>query len=188
VTVRLYGSAGRTLATRGLVVGAGSRDTVRLNDIVHSSGIASIVTSDAPVVVERPEYVGSPNGRRVAGSDVFGRNGTASRWSFPGGLSGSDGSGGPGRSLFLLLFNPSSSAVPVEVTGYEATGRVVTARVLVAARARATLDARRFFRGATGLDGVVARSVDGRGFVAEQTVFAADHSSLESTQGLVIGG
>jgi len=184
VMVRLYGRAGRTLATRGLVVGAGSRDTVRLNDIVHDNGIASFVTSDAPVVVERPEYVGPPNGRRVAGSDVFGRNGTASRWSFPGGLSGS---GGPGRSLFLLLFNPSSSAVLVEVTGYEATGRVVTARVLVAARARATLDARRLFCGVTGLDGVVARSVDGRGFVAEQTVFAADHSALESTQGLVIG-
>ncbi len=190
VTVRLYGSAGRTLATRRLVVAAGSRGTVRLNDVVHDNGIASIVTSDAPVVVERPEYVGSPNGRRVAGSDVFGRNGTASRWSFPGGLgssSGADGAGGAQRSLFLLLFNPSSSAVPVEVTGYEATGRVVTARVVVAAGARATLDLRRIFRGATGLDGVVARSVDGHGFVAEQTVFAADHSSLESTQGLVIG-
>jgi hypothetical protein len=47
-----------------------------------------------------------------------------------------------------------------------------------------TLDVGRSFPGAPGVHGVSVTSVNGEGFLAEQTVFAANGSTLQSTQGL----
>ncbi len=180
----LFGRGGPTLRRTTVSVAAHSRATLALNRLVHASGFASVVTSDRPIVVERPEYFGSPNGRRVAGSDVFGRNGTGAAWSFPG-----PGAGGPstevaGESRFLLLYNPSPFTLLVDVTLYDGGGRALTRRVNVPPTARATLDLRRLVPGFVASGGIVARSVDGRGFVAEQTTFMSDHSALSSTEGI----
>jgi len=112
----------------------------------------------------------------VAGSVVFGLNGGAPRWSFAGG-------GASGTSEFLLLYNPSPRAVGVTATFYGADGRLATARVTIAAHGRATLDVRRAAPGLAGLHGVTLAADGGQGFVAEQTVFAPDLSTLDSTQG-----
>ncbi len=176
VSARFYGRAGRLLGSKTLTVAGLSRANIRLNGLVNASGIASTVMSDRPVIVERPEYVGSPNGSRVAGSVVFGRNGGAPRWSFAGGDT-------TGTSEFLLLYNPSPRAVPVTATFYGADGRLATARVSIAARGRATLDVGRSVPGLAGLHGVTLASDGGQGFVAEQTVFAPNLSTLNSTQG-----
>ncbi len=65
VTVSVFGAKGRRLGRRTLRLAPHSSATLRVNDIVpHRSGVASVVTSDRPVVVERSEYVGSPR-RRV---------------------------------------------------------------------------------------------------------------------------
>ena len=183
-TVSLFGRGGPTLRRTTVSVAAHGRATLALNRLVHASGFASVVTSDRPIVVERPEYFGSPNGRRVAGSDVFGRNGTGAAWSFPG-----PGAGGPstevaGESRFLLLYNPSPFTLLVDVTLYDGGGRALTRRVNVPPTARATLDLRRLVPGFVASGGIVARSVDGRGFVAEQTTFMSDHSALSSTEGI----
>ncbi len=176
VTARFYGRAGRLLGNRTITVAGLSRANIRLNGLVNASGIASTVMSDRPVIVERPEYFGSPNGTRVAGSVVFGRNGGAPRWSFAGGDT-------TGTSEFLLLYNPSPRAAPVTATFYGADGRLATVRVSIAARGRATLDVGRSVPGLAGLHGVTLASDDGQGFVAEQTVFAPNLSTLNSTQG-----
>jgi len=176
VTARFYGRAGRLLGNRTITVAGLSRANIRLNGLVNASGIASTVMSDRPVIVERPEYFGSPNGTRVAGSVVFGRNGGAPRWSFAGGDTN-------GTSEFLLLYNPSPQAVPVTATFYGADGRTVERRLSIAARGRATLDVERSVPGLAGLHGVTLASDDGQGFVAEQTVFAPNLSTLNSTQG-----
>jgi len=43
---------------------------------------------------------------------------------------------------------------------------------------------RRLAPGLTALHGVTLQSTDGQGFVAEQTVFAPDLTTLRTTQGL----
>jgi len=65
VTVSFFAANGRRLGRRTLTLAARGRATLRVNDIVpRRGGVASVVTSDRPVVVERSEYVGSPR-RRV---------------------------------------------------------------------------------------------------------------------------
>jgi len=177
VTATFYGSTGRMLGKRSMVMAPRSRANVKLNDVANASGIASMVASSQPVIVERPEYFGSPNAARVAGSDVFGRNGAAPRWTFPGG----DASR---QSEFYLLYNPSATTARVRVTLYGGTGRTATQVVYVGPRVRYTLDAGRLFRGFPGAHGAMLESLNGVGFVAERTVFASDRSTLQSTQGL----
>ncbi len=177
VTARFYKGSGGVIGQRTIVMAPLSRANIRLNDVVRASGVASTLSSDAPIVVERPEYFGSPNAARIAGADVFGRNGVAPRWSFPGGETG-------GLREFLLFYNPSAAAIPVNVTLYGSDGRVRTRRVTLPAGQRFTLDVGQTFRGLATDHGLTVQSLDGQGFVAEQSVFAPDHTTLYSTQGL----
>jgi len=176
VTARFYGRTGALLGRRTIYVPGLHRANIKLNDVLHASGVASLVTSAQPIVVERPEYFGSPNGRRIAGSDVFGRNGAGLRWTFPGGLDA-------GRSEFLLLYNPSARMVTVDATGYGSNGRMVTRLFDVPPTTRVTVDVARMFKGLTVQHGFVLRAANGLGFVAEQTLFAPNFSTLDSTQG-----
>jgi len=178
VTALFFGGDGRLLAKRSMSMAGRSRGTVLLNKTLRASGIASVVLADRPVVVERPEYFGSPNAAQIAGSDVFGRNGAAPQWTF------ASGNTGRGQNEFLLLFNPSAGRIAVDATLYPSEGRAVTRQVFVAARGRATLDVRGLFPHATSAHGIALRAIGGAGFVAEQTMFATDHSTLQSTQGL----
>jgi len=177
MTVRFYGRMGALLARRTMYVPGLRRANLKLNDVLHASGVASVVTGNLPIVVERPEYFGSPNGRTIAGSDVFGRNGAGLRWAFPGGTT-------DGRSEFLLIYNPSARTVAIDVTSYGSTGRMTTRRFDVAPTSRGTIDVNRRFRGVTAQHGFVLHAVNGLGFVAEQTVFAPNFSTLDSTQGV----
>ena len=176
VTARFYSRTGSSLGRRTIYVPGLRRANIKLNDILRASGVASVVTGNLPIVVERPEYFGSPNGRRIAGSDVFGRNGAGLRWAFPDGTTG-------GRSEFLLIYNPSTTPVVIDATGYGSDGRMMVERFAVPPTARATIDVNRRFRGLTAQHSLMLRAANGRGFVAEQTVFAPDFSTLDGTQG-----
>jgi len=177
VTASFFSRGGASLGSRTIVVDGRSRANIKLNDLFYASGVASVVTSNQPIVVERPEYFGSPNGYRVAGSDVFGRNGAGVRWSFPAGNT-------QGRSEFLLVFNPSATTVPIDVVAYGGNGQTLTRRVLVPPTVRYNIDVGQLFAGFDPQHGIVLQSASGVGFVAEQTVFAPDYSALRSTQGL----
>jgi len=107
---------------------------------------------------------------------VFGRNGAGLRWTFPGGLDA-------GRSEFLLLYNSSARTVAINATGYGSNGRMTTKRFVVPPTTRVTIDVSRMFRGLTVQHGFVLRAANGLGFVAEQTLFAPNFSTLDSTQG-----
>jgi hypothetical protein len=176
VTASFFGRNGRMVGHKTLVVAARSRANITLNSVAHGSDIASVVTSDLPVVVERPEYFGAPNAAHIAGSDVFGRNGAAMQWSFAGGST-------TGMTELLLLYNPSSRTATVNVVFYGSNGKMVTRRVSVPATARYTLNVNQLGRTLAPLHGVVVRSANEQGFVAEQTLFAPNHSTLYSTQG-----
>ncbi len=176
VTARFYSTSGAILGSRGLTVAPRSRATLQLGSILRASSVASVVTSDRPVVVEQPEYFGSPNAVGVAGSVVLGRATTNTRWSFP------NGDTRAGHSEFLLLYNPSTlQPVRVDVAMYSGGVRM-TRRILVGPTARYTLDVRRVFPGIAGLHGATLQSADGQGFVVEQTAFATDHSTLIGTE------
>jgi len=176
VTASFYSTMGTPLGSRTVAVDGLSRANIKLNDVVQASGIATIVTSNLPVVVERPEYFGSPNAPFVAGSDVFGRNGAGLRWAFPGGTT-------TGRSEFLLIYNPSVRTVTIDATFYASDGGVVTRRFDVPPTVRYNVDVNRLVPGLSPEHSVVLSAANGVGFVAEQTVFAPDFSALDSTQG-----
>jgi hypothetical protein len=119
VTASFFGQTGGSLGSKTIAVAGLSRANLKLNDFLHASGVATVVTSNLPVVVERPEYFGSPNSAYVAGSDVFGRNGANTSWTFPAGDTGT-------KSEFLLVYNPSPSPVTIAATLYGSDGRTVT--------------------------------------------------------------
>jgi len=176
VTAQFYGSSGRALGRRTLIVAAHSRGTLKLNTFLKANDIASVVTSDRPVLIERAEYFGAPNSPYIAGSDVFGRNGAATRWSFPGGP-------GLGMSESILLYNPSAVAVAIEVTFYGRDGETRRFHFTVPPHARYGLSVRRGLANFASERGVTLRATNGHGFVAEQTLFTPDHRTLLSTQG-----
>ncbi len=177
VTASFFGANGVSLGSRTLIVPGLSRANIKENDFLNASGIAAVVTSDMPVVVERPEYFGSPNDAGIAGSDVFGQNGASVRASFPDGDTN-------GHSEFLLVYNPSGVTEPIDATFYGSNGTLVTKRIEAPPTVRYTIDVGAFAPGFDPTHGASLRSVSGLGFVAEQTVFAPDHSTLRSTAAL----
>ncbi len=185
VTASFFGVNGRRLGGKTLMLAPRSRATLLINTIVpNTSNVASVVTSDRPVVVERPEYFGSPNARGVAGSDVVGRVSAARRWAVPGGPLAA------GDSEFLLLYNPSARAVPVDITFYNTLGGgTATARVTVPAGARSTFDVSAYQRRSVrdrlaASHGTILQSRAAGGVVVERSVFGRGYTTLQATQGL----
>jgi hypothetical protein len=184
VTVRFYGSSGRLVGSRTIRLNGLRGAQLPLPSTGPAAGAAGVLTSDQPLVVERSEYGGAPNGTRTAGSAVFGRNGAfgrngvAPRWSFPGGDTRR------GQREVLLLANPSAATVHVVATLYGSDGRTAQQHVTLPPHGQSTLDVGRSFPGAPGVHGVSATSTNGDGFLAEQTVFAANGSTVQRTQGL----
>ncbi len=170
---------GSALGSDTIVVAPHGRATVAVHDLYSGSGVASVVTSDRPVVVEQSDYLGPPNvprvaGPHIAGATVAGRNGAAARWSFAG-----DDTTGVGDTL--LLFNPSPAPLRVDATAYGTGNAIGTRRVVVGPGDSVSLDVRGVTPGATGVRGVTLQSADGRGFVAEQILATRDGSTLRET-------
>lgn len=185
VNSHFYGVMGQTLSSRSIVVSAHARVTLRYNDFLNASGIAAVVTGTLPIVVERPEYFGSPNAQSIAGSDAFGVNAPATRWSFPDGSRvTANGAVSPTVSEYLLLYNPLTTTVPITATFYDAGGRVAIKKLSVSPMTRYTLNVEKLLPALSPSHGVVLESPPGFPFVAEQTVFALDYSTLRSTAGL----
>ncbi len=177
VTAGFFGQTGGSLGNQTLVVPARSRANIKYNDFLTASAIASVVTSNHPVVIERPEYFGSPNSAGIPGSDVFGRNGAGVTWSFPGGNSGR-------LDEFLLVYNPSAVAVPITATFYGPKGQTVRKQINVPPTVRYNINVNTLVPDFPAVHGAILHTDSPQGFVAEQTVFSPDHSTLRGTQGL----
>jgi hypothetical protein len=177
ITASFFGRTGEALGNKTIVVAGLSRANIKLNDFLNASGIASVLTSNMPIVAERSEYFGAPTAPGIAGSDVFGSNGAGVSWNFPGGDTASS-------SEFLLLYNPSAVTIPVDATFYGTNGLTATRRIDVPPTVRFNVNVNTLIPGFAPLHGVVLQSASDEGFVAEQTIFAPDHSTLRSTQGL----
>lgn len=178
VTAELVDTRGRVLGTRTIVVDGLHRGTMRLNDTVRADAVAATLTSDQPVVAERPFYLGNPNAGRVAATLVYGRNGAGRSWTFPAG----DTTGGAREDLSVL--NPNAAPLRLRATIYLPGGRTVTRVVTVATRARYTLHMRALLGGRGSLHGTGLVALDNQGFVAEQSIYNAAGTTAYGAAGL----
>ena len=176
VTASFYGRTHTPMGSKTVRVPAWSRANIKINDVIPSSSVATIVQSDNPIVVERPEYFGSPNDADIAGSDTFGLNGLGTTWNFPAGDTRIS-------SEYLLLFAPSPAPMPIDVTFFGKNGKVIHERISVPPWTRYNIHVNDV-AGLTGFHGVTLHSINGRGFIAEQTIFTRDRRTLRSTQGM----
>jgi hypothetical protein len=177
VTASFYGQSGGSLGSRTVLVAPLSRANLKLNEFLNASAIASVLTSILPVVVERPMYFGSPNDAHIAGGDVFGRNGAGVSWTFPGGDIGRN-------NEYLLIYNPSPKTVNIVATFYGSNGATATKHIDVPPTARYNVNVNALVGGLTAQHGVVLKSANGLGFVAEQTIFAPNFSTLSTSEGI----
>src|SRR6266567_985473 len=91
VTVNYYAN-GQNVKNQSLAVPGGTRGTISPNTIGLPLHVAAIVTSDQPVVVERPDYFSGVNGGNAGivsgGACAVGAPGLASDWLFAEGYTG----------------------------------------------------------------------------------------------------
>ncbi len=138
-----------------LTVGGQSERVVDINTLAPNQPLSIVAASNRGVVVERT---------LTFSSDAAGN--------------------GYGMTTRLLLYNPNPRSTRARITVYQSNGSTTSTTIMVAAGARGTFDVGSHFPGATSQRGEVVQTTDGRGIVVEQTVFAPDHSTLRSTQGL----
>ncbi len=118
---------------RDVGIGATSRSTVLVNDIVGPGKDVSIkISSDQPIVAERPMYF-NYNGAWTGGHDVIGVNTPASSSYFAEGYTGS------GFDEWLCLMNPSDSPTTVHVTYIYADGSSWRKDITISASSRSSI-------------------------------------------------
>jgi hypothetical protein len=176
VTARFYGTTGKLLDTKRLLVGASERATLRLNDDLSAARFSSVVESDQPIVVEQAEYSRAPNSSYSAGSDVLGSPRAASRWLF------ADGDTTAGKSTELLqLFNPTAKELTIEAAFYGTDGKMTMQKITVGPHALLDVDVSRLLPRFAPLHGAVLRSTNGLGFFAQQILSTSHPSTRRST-------
>ncbi len=179
VTATFYDTNGRPVGAKTIVVDALRRGNIKVNDVLPNATVGVVVTSNVPVVVERPQYEGpSDLSKAVSGSDVFGRNGGATSWTFPG------GSIGTGNQEQIYLFNPGLKPVQILLSMYAATGASVQRTLALAANSRGSLDLNSIGGLPAGQIGVRLQSTNGQVFIAERLELNPAHQTASSTQGI----
>ena len=180
VTGTFFDQAGNVLGNSTIVVNPLRRGNIKLNALVRSSGIATILTSSVPVLVERPLYFGSPNGGAGAGgSDVFGRNGGGTSWLFP------EGNTAGSFREFLLLQNPGGLAAEVRVRFYGTAGQVVDRTLTLVPRSRFTLDVLRDVGAlGAGQHSSLVTSTNGVPIIVEQSIYSDNFTRGDGVAGI----
>jgi hypothetical protein len=179
VTATFYGTDGHPVGAWTIVVDALRRGNIKVNDVLPNAAVAVVVTSNVPVVVERPQYEGPANlNQAVSGSDVFGLNGGAASWLFPGGNIGT------GSQELLYLFNPGLKPVQIRITLFGATGASVQSTLAVAANSRSSLDLNSIHGLPAGPAGARLQSINGQVFIAERTELNPALQTDSGTQGI----
>ncbi|MEW6552718.1 MAG: N-acetylmuramoyl-L-alanine amidase [Actinomycetota bacterium] len=129
-----YLSHGGLLHQEQKVVQPSRRDTVFVNDVVGPDREVSLrVTSDQPVVAERPIYF-LYHGSWAGGHVSSGSNQPSATWYFAEGYTGS------GFEEWLCLFNPNPEPNLVSITYQTPEGMNVTDQELVPPMSRSTVD------------------------------------------------
>jgi hypothetical protein len=136
VTVQYFLGTGQTVQ-QNTIVPANSRGTIRVNDIVPNQNVSVVVTSDQPIVAERPIYFTytSISGHPIpGGSDVLGATQLGTSFDF-GYLDTSSL-----HDTFLTILNQNSSDMTVTIKYFAASnGASTTIMHTVPANSRGTV-------------------------------------------------
>lgn len=179
ITASFFDRAGLALGSHSIVLDPLRRGTIHLNDLIHASGIATVLTSTVPVVAERPLYFGAPNAAIVGGSDVFGRNGGGVSWLFPEGETG-----GTYRE-FLLLQNPATTVATVQISFFGTHGLAGERTITLPPMSRTTLDVPRDVPSLPpGEHGTWVRGISGPPIIAEQSIYTDGFKQGDGVAGI----
>src|SRR5262249_49487351 len=122
-------------------------------------------------------YLGNPNQGRTTGTLVLGRNGTGTRWVFP------SGEAAHRAKVTLLVLNPTARTLKLQATYFRSNAGPLTAQYSVQPGARLTIDA----GGVAGLAGrtfgVQLAATNGVGFVAEESIYNSDGTTVYGAAG-----
>ena len=133
-----YVVGGKQSGTQTLQVPGGTRGTIIPNNSGSLHHTAVVVTSDQPVVVERPDYfsnVNEGNAQTVSGaSSVVGVQNLKSDWLFAEGYTGG------GFQEYLVLANFGSSSTSASVTLEFSNGHTETVPETIAAQDQTFVD------------------------------------------------
>jgi hypothetical protein len=179
VTATFFDRSGKPVGTKTVVVDALHRGNIKLNDVLANVKVATVMTSNVPVVVERPVYQSSPNLRSApSGGVAFGRNGGGLAFAFPG-LSTAGGD-----DARLYLFNPGVNTVTVHATFYTTTGTSATQDVTLPPNSDIVLSVNSVPGLSAGPLGAILRSGNNQAFVAEQTILNPTTQRFSSMEGI----
>jgi len=178
VTATFFDHNGRPVGSKTIIVDPLHRGNIKLNDVLPNAQVATTLTSNVPVVVERPYYLGPANlGLAPSGSVILGGNGGGTSWALP---SGSTALGVQSR---LFLFNPGLKAVGVHAVFYSYTGVTVTQSYTLAPNSDTVLSVNDVPGLPAGSYGAVLQSTGGV-FLAEQSDLDGARHRLDSTRGI----
>ena len=139
VSLQLMPSAGGKAATRSVLVPAGTRQTVKLNDVYPNADVSTRLHSDLPIVAERSMLWPVAGGR--AGHETIGMTSPATEIFMP------EGCTGYGFETWLLLQNPGTVEATVGVDAMTAGGEKPLVSVKVAPGQRKTLRLNDYYQG-----------------------------------------
>lgn len=179
VTATFFDRTGKPIGTRTIVVNPLRRGNIKLNDVLPSAEVATILTSNVPVVVERPDYNGPANlGLASSGSVIFGSNGGGLSWALPG------GSTADGTQSRIFLFNPGLTEATVHAAFYSESGAMVPQDLTLPPNSDTVLNVNTVPGLAAGHYGAVLKSTNNQVFLAEQSELNTRTQQATSTQGV----
>jgi hypothetical protein len=178
VTATFFDSKGKPIGSKTIFVNALRRGNIKLNEVLPTASVAMLLSSNVPVVVERPLYVGPSNlDQSSSGFVVLGRNGGGRSWIFPG------GSLANGNQNDYYFYNTGVTENTVAGTFYTG-GHQIVHSIALAPNSTGHLNA----QSVSGLGnipyGVQFSSKNGQVFVVEQRITAPSAHEIDGTQGI----
>ncbi len=175
VTATFFDTRGRVIGARTILVSPRRRGVLAANGAVRGGSMATVLTSNVAVVVERTLSFGR---RGSGGSTVSGYNGGGLAWEFP------EGNTGSGNHEYLLLQSTSGRTAMVGIEFYTTTGTATHVDVSIPARGRLSLAVNGVRHLPAGEHGAVLISSNGVPFVAEQSIYSGDGARGDTLAGL----
>jgi hypothetical protein len=133
VLVSFFDASGNPLGSKSITVSPQTRETVVVNNVIApvSGPIYTAVSSDQPIFVERPQYIGgSPNAGSHPGLSPSGSPAGVTSVLFPNVNTGT--ASGTSISETVYLLNVGASTVTVNGTYYDPNGQTVSVAYSVA--------------------------------------------------------
>jgi hypothetical protein len=179
VSATFYDNNGRPAGYKTIVVDALRRGNIKLNDVLPSGNVAMLVSSNVPVVVESPLYIGPANLDQVtAALVVYGRNGGGLTWLFPGGGLTN------GQTNDYYFYNPGLLENTVVGTFYTGNGQTVEASIVLRPNSTGHLSTASIAGLANRTYAVRFTSKNKQVFVVQQRTHNSAAGQFDGTQGI----